>query len=102
MLVVVLIVSVSVTGLPAIGWMVLDGWNAQLAPEGSPEQFSATGSANEPDALTWNVALADAPWDTVTGFGLTEPMSKSTRRSVSVASCVIVFASLPTAWAMKV
>ncbi len=46
-------VSVTVTGLPAVGFTELDGENAQAAPEGNPlGQLSATVPANDPRAET--------------------------------------------------
>jgi hypothetical protein len=51
-LVLVLIVSVSATGLPAVGKTGLDGWKLQLAPVGRPEQERFTAALNDPAAVT--------------------------------------------------
>jgi hypothetical protein len=97
----VLTVSVTVTGLADVGFTVLEGEKLQVAFAGSPLQLNVTVCPNEPAAVTWKVAVAVRPCATGTGFGLTAPTAKSTTCNVAAASCVIAFASVPTAWALK-
>jgi hypothetical protein len=83
-----LTVSVTVAGLPDVG---IAGFGAklQVAPVGSPlEQLSVTDCANDPNAVTWNWAVFDAPSCTVTAPGEVRP--KSTTCRVTGASCVSV------------
>jgi hypothetical protein len=49
---VVLNVVVTVTGLPTVGLIVLEGKNTHAAPTGSPKQLNTTDKPNEPEALT--------------------------------------------------
>jgi hypothetical protein len=96
-------VNVTVTGVEDVGFTALDGDNTQPAPAGSPaEQLSVTVPAKLPDAVTWNVLAPDVPpWATVNEFGLGAVKLKSTTCSVTGASCVMAFPSVPTACALK-
>jgi len=96
-------VNVTVTGAEDVGLTELDGEKTQAAPAGSPaEQLSATGPAKLPAAVTWNVLAPDVPpGATLNEFGLGAVKLKSTTCSVTVASRVIVFASVPAACALK-
>jgi len=96
-------VNVTVTGEEEVGLTELDGENTQAAPVGSPAgQLSATVSAKLPAAVTWNVLAADVPpCSTLNEFGLGAVKLKSTTCSETVASCVIVYGSVPTACALK-
>ena len=96
-------VNVTVTGVEDFGLTELDGENEQAAPAGSPaEQLSVTVPAKLPDAVTWNVLAPDVPpWATLNEFGLGAVKLKSTTCSVTGASCVIAFPSVPTACALK-
>jgi hypothetical protein len=68
-----LTVSVTVTGLAAVGCTVLEGKKLHAAFAGSALQLSVTGTPNDPEAVTWNVAVELKPCGTETGFGLTAP-----------------------------
>ena len=96
-------VNVTVTGVEDFGLTELDGENEQAAPVGSPaEQLSVTVPAKLPAAVTWNVLGADVPpWATLSEFGLGAVKLKSTTCSVTGASCVIAFPSVPTACELK-
>ena len=96
-------VNVTVTGVDDVGLTELDGENTQAAPAGSPaEQLSVTAPEKLPAAVAWNVLVPDVPpCPTLNGFGLGAVKLKSTTCSVTVASCVIVYGSVPTACAMK-
>ena len=96
-------VNVTVTGDEDVGLTELDGENTQAAPVGSPaEQLSVTVPAKLPDAVTWNVLAPDVPpCPTLNEFGLGAVKLKSTTCSVTDASCVIAFPSVPTACALK-
>ena len=96
-------VKVTVTGVEDVGLTELDGENTQAAPAGSPaEQVNVTVLAKFPDAVTWNVLAPDVPpCATLNEFGLGAVKLKSTTRSVTGASCVIAFPSVPTACALK-
>lgn len=50
------ILRVTETGLPATGEIEEEGWNSQAAPEGRPEQDSATPPVKLPTAPTWKEA----------------------------------------------
>jgi hypothetical protein len=96
-------VNVTVTGVEDVGFTALDGENTQAAPAASPdEQLSVTVPAKLPDAVTWNVLAPDVPpCATLNEFGLGAVKPKSTTRSMTGASCVIAFPSVPTACALK-
>jgi hypothetical protein len=96
-------VNVIVTGAEDVGLTELAGENTQAAPVGSPaEQFSVTVPAKLPDAVTWNVLASDVPpCATLSEFGLGAVKLKSTTCSVTGASRVIAFPSVPTACALK-
>ncbi len=96
-------VNVTVTGEEDVGLAAFDGENMQAAPPGSPaEQLSVTVPAKLPDAVTWNVLVPDVPpCATLNEFGLGAVKLKSTTCSVTGASCVIAFPSVPTACALK-
>jgi hypothetical protein len=96
-------VNVTVTGAEDVGLTEPDGENTQAAPVGSPaEQLSITAPEKLPDAVTWNVLAPDVPpCPTLNEFGLGAVKLKSTTCSVTGASCVIAFASVPTACALK-
>ena len=92
-------VNVTVTGVEDVGFTVADGENTHAAPAGSPlGHVSATEPANDPDADTVNVLWFEvAPCTTFNVFGLGAVTAKSTTCSVTAASCVNVFASVPIA-----
>jgi len=96
-------VNVTVTGADDVGLTELEGRNTQAAPVGSPVgQLSNTVSAKLPAAVTWNVLVPDVPLcSTLNEFGVGAVKLKSTKCSVTVASCVIVWGSVPTACALK-
>jgi len=96
-------VNLTVTGDEDVGLTELDGENTQAAPVGRPaEQLSVTVPAKLPAAVTWNVLVPDVPpCPTVSEFGLGAVKLKSTTCSVTAASLVIVFGSVPTACALK-
>src|SRR5579862_577474 len=96
-------VKVTVTGVDEVGLTVAEGEKAHAAPVGSPVgQLSATEPANEPEAETTNVLEFEVePCTTLRVFGLGAVSAKSTTWSVIAASCVVVPASVPTAWALK-
>jgi hypothetical protein len=94
---------VTVTGDADVGLTELDGENTQAAPAGNlAVQLSVTVPAKLPAAVTWNVLAADVPpCATVSEFGLGAVKLKSTTCTVTVASRVIAFPSVPTACALK-
>ena len=96
-------VKVTVTGVEDVGLTEPDGENKQAAPVGSPaEQLSVTVPAKLPAAVTWNVLVPDVPpCATLNELGLGAVKLKSTTCSVTGASCVIAFPSVPTACALK-
>ena len=96
-------VKVTVTGVEDVGFTELDGENTQTAPAGNPaEQLSVTVPAKLPAAVTWNVLVPDVPpCATLNEFGLGAVKLKSTTCSVTGASCIIAFPSVPTACALK-
>ena len=52
-------VSVTVTGLPAVGVTEAEGEKLQLAPEGRPPQVSETDPLKAPKAVTENVMFCE-------------------------------------------
>jgi hypothetical protein len=90
-------VNVTASGDEDVGLTELDGKNTQAAPVGRPaEQLSVTVPAKLPAAVTWNVLVPDVPpCPTVSEFGLGAVKSKSTTYSVTAASFVIVYGSVP-------
>jgi hypothetical protein len=96
-------VNATGAGVEEVGFTELDGENTQAAPAGSPTgQLSVTVPAKLPEAVTWNALAADvSPCPTVSEFGLGAVKLKSTTCSVTVVSCVMLYGSVPTAWALK-
>lgn len=84
----VITLSVREIGLPLVGDAEDDGWNWQLAPDGKPEQESATVPVNELSAETTSETGALVfPGTTLTlaGDGALKP--KSTACNVSDVMC---------------
>ena len=95
-LAVVLIVSVTATGLLAVGFTELEGRKLQVAPEGKFPQDRFTVSSNDPCPVTWN----DTGPETLDGLtvmlgGEGAVRLKSTIFKVKVASFVTWFGSVP-------
>ena len=93
----VLIVKVTVAGLPEIGDTVLEGWNMQAAPAGKPLQERVTAWLNAPEAVTSNATgpeVLDGFTVRLAGAGVAR--LKSTTCRVKEKSRVVVLASLPT------
>ena len=92
----VVAVSVTFTGLPAVG-VALGGSKLQVTPSGSPDgHASVTLPAKDPDALTTRLAVAPLPSARVTLPGEGLPKLKSTTCRITAASCVIWAESLPS------
>jgi hypothetical protein len=86
------------TGFATDRSTVLEGWNWQLAPAGSPEHDIATVPANEPNPETSKETGAVVfPGTTLTLDGTGVPSVKSTMCSVSEKSTVSMFVSEPKA-----
>lgn len=98
-----LTVMLACTGLLEVGCTFAEGENAQVAPEGSPEQLRLTVPSNEPDALTVKVAaLEPFPWPTSMLDAERVPKLKSTTCSVTEVSWVTFEESDPTPWMLNV
>jgi len=96
-------VNVTVTGVDKVGLTVAEGENTHAVPVGSPVgQVRVTEPANEPRADTTKVLWLEVPPGiTVSVLGLGEVSAKSTTCRTTGASWVVVFESVPTAWALK-
>jgi hypothetical protein len=96
-------VNVTVTGVLEVGFTVAEGEKAHAAPVGRPlGQLSVTEPEKEPDADTTNVLWFEVPpCTTFNVFGFGAVSAKSTTCSVAAASWVVVPASVPTPWALK-
>src|SRR6266704_255549 len=90
--------NTDVTKFPLARITVVDGWNWQVAPCGSPAHASVTEPLNDPRAeRPREIGGLVAPGATLTDAGRGAAKLKSTMCRVRAKSCVTAKGSLPTA-----